>query len=262
MTSTFTSNSILAEIKNLHLMYAFRTFHDWSLRDRFIQLTKHPKSIFQKKTKPLVALKNISFTISKGDRVGILGVNGSGKTTLCRCLSGLFNPSLGTVKLNGKVRAIFDLTVGIYPELTGRENADIICNFLYPELGFQLKNAIQQALEFSELDAFLDAPFKTYSNGMQARLCLPLLSISAPDILILDEVFEGADMRFKAKVSNRILSLMDQSGAVVFVSHSREQVQQVCNRVLVLNKGQLVFNGTTQEGLAYYDKLIAEVDMR
>jgi ABC-type polysaccharide/polyol phosphate transport system ATPase subunit len=254
MKSMFISDSILAEIKNLYLMYAFRTYQDWSLRDRFIQISKNPKSLFKKRGRRFVALKNVSFQIHKGDRIGILGVNGAGKTTLCRCLSGLFSPSLGTVKLHGRVRAIFDLTVGIYPELTGRENAEIIGEFLYPQLGTNLKPAIQEALDFSGLGEFLDAPFKTYSNGMQARLCLPLLSIAAPDILILDEVFDGADMGFKAKVSKRILNLMDQAGAVVFVSHSKDHIMQVCNRVLVMEQGQLIFDGPMAEGLAFYEQ--------
>jgi ABC-type polysaccharide/polyol phosphate transport system ATPase subunit len=200
-------------------------------------------------------LQGISFNLKKGDRVGILGVNGTGKTSLCRCIAGIYSPTSGRILHGGVVRAVFDTAIGIFPDLSGRENAKIIAHLLYPDNASEHPEIIEEALEFSELGKFIDVPYRLYSNGMQARLCLSLVSSRPCDILILDEVFDGADVFFREKISVRILNMIEKSGSVLFVSHAADQVARACNRVLVLDRGKLIFDGPVSEGLIKYETL-------
>ena len=141
------------------------------------------------------------------------------------------------------------------PELTGRENAQLLVEFIFPQIPDEHDDIIKEALEFSELGHFVDVPFKFYSNGMQARLCLSLISARPCELLMLDEVFDGADQFFRKKIAARIRNIIDQSGAVIFVSHSTDQIAEVCNRVLVLDKGRLLFDGSPQEAIKIYSAL-------
>src|SRR5690606_40243843 len=176
----------------------------------------------------LHVLKGIDLKLNRGDRLGILGVNGSGKTTLCRCISGMYVPTKGTININGEVRSIFDTSVGIIPELTGRENAYLLSRFIFPHISKEeRKRIVEEALDFTELGHFLDTPYRTYSKGMQARLSLSIISSKPTDLLILDEVFDGADEFFQAKISKRVLDMIHNSGSVIFVSHSPDQVIQI-----------------------------------
>ena len=131
-------------------------------------------------------------------------------------------------------------------------SADILYEFLFPNLGSEKKQIIEEALQFSELGDFLDVPYKFYSNGMQTRLCLSLISALPSELLILDEVFDGADQFFRKKISARVKNMIEKSGVVVFVSHSNEQILEVCNRVIILSHGRIVFDGLPQEGIDKY----------
>jgi ABC-type polysaccharide/polyol phosphate transport system ATPase subunit len=184
--------------------------------------------------------------------VGLLGVNGTGKTSLCRCIAGIYAPTSGKIAMNGRLRAIFDTAVGIQPELTGMENARLLAELIYPESDYDRERLVQEATEFSELGKFLDVPYRLYSNGMQARLCLSLISSQPCDLLILDEVFDGADAFFREKIAARILKMISRSGAVLFVSHGADQIQRVCNRLIVIRDGSIAHDGDVEEGLALY----------
>ena len=201
-------------------------------------------------------MSNLNLSIYEGDRVGVLGVNGAGKSSLCRAIAGGYKPKVGKIETSGKILAIFDTSMGIIPELTGRENATLLYEFLFPELSADNKmKLLKDALEFSELGDFVDVPFYKYSKGMQARLCLSVISSCGSDILILDEVFDGADEFFSKKISERVLDMINASGSVVFVSHSVEQVARVCNRVVVLRGGNVVFDGRVEDGITEYHRL-------
>lgn len=254
MLSTTTSR-LLAKVDQVGIAFPTQVYRSWTLRDVWVDTIRDPIGKLLRSPDRLVALDSVSFEVFEGDRIGIIGVNGAGKTSLCRCLAGIYRPSKGKITLNGKVRAIFDTSVGIYPELTGRENAYMLAEFMYPELGGQNKEIVEEALGFSELGSFLDVPYRTYSNGMQARLSLSLISCLPSDLLILDEVFEGADQFFREKISGRVLKMIEKSGAVIFVSHSEEQVAKVCNRVLWIKEGRIAFDGEPNEGLNLYARL-------
>lgn len=252
MTSTSDSKKIL-EIKDLKLFFPVRVHQATSLRDVFIRTVSNPIRTLLNPPEMLEVVAGLDLNISHGDRVALMGVNGAGKTSLCRTIAGIYRPTSGDVRLYGKSRALFDTVVGIFPELTGRENAHVLADFVYPHLD-RRSEKIREALEFSELKEFLDTPFKYYSNGMQARLCLSILTIEPTDLLILDEVIEGVDRFFREKISRRIFKLIENSGAVIFISHNDDQLRQVCNRAVVLINGKIAFDGSIEDGISFYHK--------
>lgn len=255
MNSSSNSSPIVT-VEGLQLSYVIDHYTNRSVRDLFINLTKSPLKTLSTKERYYHVLNNINFEISHGDRVGLLGVNGAGKTSLCRCLAGMITPQHGRISINGSARAIFDTGVGILPDLTGRENAEVICSLIYPDISQQERNLIiKDALDFSELGEFLDVPFLKYSKGMQTRLSLSLVSAKGCDLLILDEVYDGADVFFQEKVSARVMRMIENSGAVLFVSHSIEQIEKTCNRLIILNKAKLVFDGEVSDGVKHYMSL-------
>jgi ABC-type polysaccharide/polyol phosphate transport system ATPase subunit len=149
------------------------------------------------------------------------------------------------------MRSVFSTSVGVQAELSGRENAHLLSEFMFPERRDK-RQLVEEALEFSGLGHHVDSPFRLYSNGMQARLFLSLISAAPCDILILGEVFDGADHVFAEKISARMRDTIQRSGLVLFVSHSEEQVRRLCNRLLLIEAGRLVFDGGVEEGLRRY----------
>lgn len=234
------------EIENLDLVFQTNYFYPTSWRDRFIEIFRpaYKKSVDEK------ILSKVSLNIKSGDRLGILGLNGAGKTSLCRCISGIYQPSGGQIEVVGQVQAIFDTSVALFPELTGRENIEILVSLLYPSLKAQ--DLVEDICSFSGLRKYLDMPFKFYSNGMKTRLTLSAISCRPSDILILDEVFEGADQSFKAKIGRRISKMIEESGIVIFVSHTPSQVLEVCNRAIVLFDSEVVLDGSPQDAVSEY----------
>ncbi len=241
-------------LDKVNLTFKTDYYRSGSFRDSFTRLVKDPLSVLSTPRDRLHVTRNVSLSAKIGERIGIMGLNGSGKTTLCRCIAGMYLPTTGSVERRGIMRAIFDTSIGIHAELTGRENARLLAEFMYPEVEDK-HSLVEDALTFSGLGRFVDVPYRNYSNGMQARLCLSIISACPCDLLILDEVFDGADSHFREKVTARILNVIRGSGVVLFVSHSPEQVRLVCNRVLVLDKGEKAFDGPVEEGIAFYERL-------
>ena len=201
------------------------------------------------------ALKDVSFSINKGDRVGILGLNGAGKSTLLKVIAGVFKPTEGTVEKHGKIAPLLELGAGFDSQYTGRENI-----FLYGAmLGYSkkfLESKFDEIVEFSELKEFIDVPIKNYSSGMKARLGFSIATLVSPDILILDEVLSVGDAKFRKKSEKKVLSMFDKGVTVLFVSHSLEQVQRLCNKAMILEKGKLIAYGDIDEISAKYTEMI------
>ena len=201
------------------------------------------------------ALKNVSFTVEKGDRVGILGLNGAGKSTLLKVISGVFKPTEGTVTKYGKIVPLLELGAGFDPQYTGRENI-----YLYGAMLGYSKNFIDEKYEeivnFSELGEFIDVPVKNYSSGMKSRLGFSIATVVSPKILILDEVLSVGDAKFRKKSEKKVLDMFDSGVTVLFVSHSLDQVQRLCNKAMILEKGQLVAYGDIETISAQYKKMI------
>lgn len=253
MLSTSISEKPLIECENVGLVLRTELYPTSTFRDSFTKFISNPIDALLKEKERLAIAKDISFSIRRGERVGLIGANGSGKTSLCRCIAGLYRPSSGSIRVQGPMHAVFDTALGIQPELTGRENAELLSHFLFPDHP-ERSDIVREALEFSELGHFLDMPYRIYSKGMQSRLCLSLVSCRPHEIVILDEVFDGADVFFQEKVAARMLKMIKDSGAVLFVSHSAEQIRNICTRVIVMSKGVIVHDGDVEAGLRAYGK--------
>lgn len=201
------------------------------------------------------ALQNVSFTVEKGDRVGILGLNGAGKSTLLKVIAGVFKPTEGSVTKHGKMVPLLELGAGFDQQYTGKENI-----YLYGAmLGYSKKfieEKFDEIVEFSELKEFIDVPIKNYSSGMKARLGFSIATLVSPDILILDEVLSVGDAKFRKKSEKKVLSMFDKGVTVLFVSHSLQQVQRLCNKAMILEKGKLIAYGDIDEISEKYEKMI------
>lgn len=245
----------MVRIRNLGLHFKSKFYRTQTVRDLFVQTVKHPWETLLRPIETTVLFENLSFDLHRGDRVGLIGVNGVGKSSLCRCIAGIYTATKGTIEVSGECRAVFDTGIGIQPELTGRENAEILAELLFSVSREKMKELVEDALRFAELGDYVDSPFKFYSNGMQARLCLSLVSAMPADILILDEVFDGADQFFRKRIAQRVKDQIEKSGTVVFVSHSFDQVLDVCNRVLLLHERKIIFDGSPKEAYEIYSGL-------
>lgn len=201
------------------------------------------------------ALQNVSFTVEKGDRVGILGLNGAGKSTLLKVIAGVFKPTEGSVTKHGKMVPLLELGAGFDPQYTGKENI-----YLYGAmLGYSkefIDEKYDEIVKFSELKDFIDVPIKNYSSGMKSRLGFSIATVVSPKILILDEVLSVGDAKFRKKSEKKVLSMFDSGVTVLFVSHSLAQVQRICNKAMILEKGKLIAYGDIDEISEQYEKMI------
>lgn len=221
-----------------------------SVKEYFIKFVKKDLKYDQ-----FMALKDVSFSVNKGDRVGVLGLNGAGKSTLMKVIAGVFKPTEGTVYKNGVIAPMIELGAGFDKQYTGAENI-----FLYGAvLGHSRKfmeEKFDEIVEFSELKEFIDVPLKNYSSGMRARLGFSIATVVKPDILILDEVLSVGDAKFRKKSEKKLVDMMDTGVTVLFVSHNLEQVKRICNKAMILEKGSLVAYGDIEEVSNKYKEMI------
>ena len=201
------------------------------------------------------ALKEISFEVKKGERVGLIGRNGSGKTTLLKLICRSIQPSSGQIKINGEVQALLNIGLGFDPELTGLENVEnsMQYNALSKE---DYKKAKEDILKFIEMDDFIDQPFKTYSMGMQSRLMFATSTALKPDILIIDEALGAGDAYFMAKSKRRIDKLFDTGCTLLLVSHSMGQILEFCQKAIWLEKGEIIMQGDAMDVVKEYEKFL------
>lgn len=198
------------------------------------------------------ALKNISFTVENGDRVGILGMNGAGKSTLLKVIAGVLKATEGKITTHGKIAPLLELGAGFDPQYTGAENIYLYGAMLGYSKDF-IRSKYNEIVEFSELGDFINSPVKNYSSGMKTRLGFSIATVVEPDILILDEVFAVGDAKFRKKSEGKIKSMFDRGITVLFVSHNIEQVKQICNKAIFLEKGTLIASGPVEEICDIYE---------
>lgn len=201
------------------------------------------------------ALKHISFEVKKGDVIGIIGHNGAGKSTLLKVISGIMKPTEGIVETNGNIVPMLELGSGFDMELTGRENIFLNGAILGYSEAF-LKDKCQEIIDFSELGSFIEAPIRTYSSGMLARLAFSVACVVEPEILIVDEILSVGDADFQEKSRNRMMELMSGGTTVFFVSHSLEQIREMCNKVLWLEHGEMQAFGEMQQICDKYEEKV------
>lgn len=229
------------KVNNLSMMFNKSSEKIDSLKEYVIKLTKH-QLMFEE----FWALQNISFEIPKGEAVGIVGLNGSGKSTLLKTIAKVLKPTKGSVDVSGTIAPLIELGAGFDSNLSAREN--IFLNGAV--LGYnraQMREKFESIMDFAELWDFVDVPIKNFSSGMVARLGFSIATSNIPDILIVDEILGVGDFKFQKKCEERMGKIIDHGATIVFVSHSIEQVQQVCSRAIWLEKGRLVMDGPVEE---------------
>ncbi len=221
-------------------------------KDRF-------RALFFKPKNPKIhhALKNVSFEIKRGEAVGIVGDNGAGKSTLLKMITGVTFPTTGEVEVNGKVAALLELTAGFSLEMTGRENIYLKGYILGLEDDY-IKKIEEDIVEFAQLGDYIDQPVRTYSSGMKMRLGFAINVNIEPDILVVDEALAVGDNAFKRKCKAKIKEIIGMGVTVLFVSHSTPSVQEICERAIYLRKGELIFDGTTEETVKIYEDFKAK----
>jgi len=202
-----------------------------------------------------VALNGINLEVNEGEILGIIGRNGSGKSTLLRTISGIYRPDKGSIKSKGQVTLMAGLGIGFNVNLSGRENV-----YLYGSIlgnSNKIMNELMDSIiDFSELNGFIDQPLRTYSAGMRARLGFSIASAVNPDILLIDEVLSVGDQEFREKSMARILEIVKGSRTVIIVSHNFTTMEQMCTRLVMIEKGEIVANGNPAEVIAEYSKKV------
>ncbi|HEY9111859.1 MAG TPA: ABC transporter ATP-binding protein [Rhodanobacteraceae bacterium] len=201
------------------------------------------------------ALRDVSFEVRKGETVGIVGRNGSGKSTLLQMICGTLNPTLGKISVNGRIAALLELGAGFNPEFTGRENIRL-SGLLYGLSEQELDARHDAILDFAEIGGFIDQPVKTYSSGMYVRLAFAVAINVSPDVLVVDEALSVGDEAFQRKCFARIDQIRASGATVLFVSHATGTVTSLCNRALLLDRGELLTEGSPKYVVSRYQKIL------
>ncbi len=227
-----------------------------ALRDNIVKAIKLPINLLKgkkfKQKKEFWALKNISMEVQRGDVVGIIGRNGAGKSTLLKILSRITEPTEGTIKYHGKVSSLLEVGTGFHPELTGRENVYLNGAILGMSKK-EIDKKFNEIVEFSGVKEFIDMPVKRYSSGMQVRLAFSVAANLDSDILVIDEVLAVGDAEFQKKCLGKMDEVTkDSDRTIFFVSHDMGAIRRICNKVVVLERGEIVFFGEVDKGVERY----------
>ncbi|MCF0133277.1 MAG: ABC transporter ATP-binding protein [Blautia sp.] len=239
---------IAIEVENLHIVY--RSLKSFSIKKNLFKLVKAEKEVFE-------AVRGVTFSLQKGEILGIVGKNGSGKSTMLRSIAGIFCPDEGTIDLHGNSISLLSIGVGFQKALSGRENI-YLSGML---LGFseeQVNEKIDEIIEFADLGQFIDMPVKTYSSGMHSKLAFAITAILEADIILIDEVLSVGDAKFKKKSYKKMKQLIsNKDRTVVIVSHNNATIRELCTQVLWLHDGLIRMIGDTEEVMAAYEEFMA-----
>lgn len=203
------------------------------------------------------ALRHVSFRLEHGESLAIIGPNGAGKSTLLLALAGILEPSEGAIRTYGRVSTLLTLGAGFEQELTGRDNIDLVAAFLGIDHR-EMAALTPSIVEFADIGPFIDAPVKTYSTGMKARLGFAIATAITPDILLLDEVLGTGDQTFRARSQARVRELVDRAKAIVLVTHDLTSVTEFCTRAILVERGQIIQEGAPGEVVKLYRERVAE----
>lgn len=233
----------ILEVKNVSIRYITGDFKDIGLKEYIMRRLKNDYKVVE-----FWADKDISFTLEKGEMLGIIGSNGAGKSTLLKAVSGIMEPTKGKVIRRGKIAALLELASGFDGDLTVKENAYLRGAMLGYTRKF-MDETYEKIIEFSELREFENRPFKQLSSGMKSRLAFAIASLVEPDILILDEVLSVGDGAFRKKSEAKMKEIIRGGATTILVSHSIGQVRSMCDKVLWLHKGRQIEFGTDVDGI-------------
>lgn len=240
----------MIKLENISMRFNLGIEKNYSIKEAFI-------SIFDKKRRPkktdFWALSDVSFEVHKGEVIGLIGSNGAGKSTLLKVVSGVMKPTKGKVTVNGQISPMIELGAGFDFELTARENIYLNGAILGYSKQF-IDEKFDEIVEFSELRDFLDAPVKNFSSGMVAKLAFSIATVVDPEILIVDEILSVGDIKFQEKSKNKMMEMIKGGTTVLYVSHSLESIEELCDRVVWLEHGKLVKIGNTKEICKEYYK--------
>jgi lipopolysaccharide transport system ATP-binding protein len=227
-----------------------------TLRDKFQNLFDRSKNLSGQDVKIVTALSSLNLSIQKGQRVALIGKNGSGKSTLLKILSRIVFPSSGRATIHGSVASLLEVGTGFHSELSGRENIFLNGAIIGMRRG-DVKKCFNDIVDFSEIGDYLDTPVKRYSSGMYVRLAFAVAAHLYTDVLLVDEVLAVGDESFQVKCINKMQEIADEGRTIVFVSHNMALVEKLCNRVILLDKGKVAFDGDTLTGMNEYHELNA-----
>ena len=241
----------MIKLEHVSMKFNLGIEKEFSIKQAFVNFFSFNKP--KKKKEEFWALKDVSFSVKKGEVVGLIGSNGAGKSTLLKVVSGVMKPTKGKVTVNGIISPMIELGAGFDSELTARENIFLNGAILGYSKEF-LESKFEEIVEFSELRDFLDVPVKNFSSGMTAKLAFSIATIVNPEILIVDEILSVGDIKFQEKSKNKMLEMIKGGTTVLYVSHSLDSIKQLCDRVVWLEHGKIVKIGDTKEICKeYYD---------
>ena len=237
----------MISIKNVSMKFNLGIDKNFSLKKLFISFLSFKK----KKKSYFWALKNLSFDVRKGEVVGLVGSNGAGKSTLLKVVAGVMKPTEGVVTCMGKICPMLELGAGFDMELTARENIYLNGAVMGYSKEF-ISSKFYEIVEFSELSDFLDVPVKNFSSGMMARLAFSIATVVEPDVLIVDEILSVGDAACQEKSSKKMQEMIGGGTTVLFVSHSINQIEKLCDRVIWLEHGEMIMDGDPKEVCSKY----------
>lgn len=252
---------LAVDIRGLGIRYDLRLTKRTTIKGSLVGLVRRDR------TGPthFWALRHLDLQVRHGEAIGLIGPNGAGKSTLLLALAGILEPSEGTIAVDGRVSTLLTLGAGFDQELTGRDNITLAGAFLGIEHA-EMERLTPGIIEFADIGAFIDAPVKTYSMGMKARLGFSIATAITPDILLLDEVLGAGDQTFRTRSQVRVRELIGRARVVVLVTHDLNYVTEFCGRAILLEKGRIIQDGDPAATVALYkdrvreQKLLAEVD--
>jgi ABC-2 type transport system ATP-binding protein len=239
-------------LKNVSVRYIIGDFKNIGLKEYVVRKLSHNYHV-----KEFWAVDGVSFSLEKGDLLGIIGSNGAGKSTLLKVIAGIMNPTKGKVEINGNVAALLELASGFDGDLTVKENTYLRGAMLGYTRRF-MDEMYDSIIEFAELQEFQDRPFKQLSSGMKSRLAFSIASLVNPDILILDEVLSVGDGAFRKKSEEKMMEIIGRGVTTILVSHSTQQIRQLCNKVLWMEKGKQMAFGDPNEICDNYEAFLSK----
>ena len=247
------SGNARIDLTNVDMYYPSKVYNATTIRQELFALLKLEKR--KKELDNVHALKNIDLHIKPGERVGVIGRNGSGKSTLLKTIAGVYPIESGDLTVEGKIMALFDIILGFDLESTGRENI-MYRGLLLGATPDEIRERTQEIIDFSELGDFIEYPIKTYSSGMLVRLAFSVSTSLPGQILLLDEVIAAGDLGFIGKAQKRMMSLIDEAEMMVFVTHNLDMAQEICNRIVLLNRGVIIDDGKPEEVINHYKAIM------